>query len=163
MKRKLVKHQLDGLMALLLFAIFAVCVLIVLLTGAKAYRRLTARDQEAHQARICVQYLAQRVRQADRRDGIVLEEDFQGTQALLLDADQEYVTRVYCYEGYLMELYCEAGAGLGPGDGERIMEAKSLEMDMTGDTIAMKVVTGAQNQERESVLTISLRSRNGTT
>ena len=62
-----------------------------------------------------------------------------------------------------MELYCEAGAGLGPGDGERIMEAKSLQMDITGDTIAMKVVTGAQDQERESVLTISLRSRNGTT
>lgn len=153
---------MDGLMALLLFAVFASCILIVLLTGAKAYRRLTQRDQEAYQARTCVQYLAQRVRQSDRRDGIRLEEDFQGVQALVLDADQEYVTRVYCYQGCLMELYCEAGAGLGPGDGERIMEAGGLEIAMTQDAVELKVTTGTEGQERESTLTVSLRSRTGT-
>ena len=50
-------HQ-DGLAALLLFGIFAVCVLMVLLTGANAYRRLTERDQQAYQRRTCAQYLS---------------------------------------------------------------------------------------------------------
>ncbi len=45
MKKRTTQHHIDGLAALLLFGIFAVCVLMVLLTGANAYRRLTERDQ----------------------------------------------------------------------------------------------------------------------
>ncbi len=62
MKKRPIQHQLNGLMALLLFGVFAACVLAVLLTGANAYRRLTQRDQEAYLRRTCVQYLATRVR-----------------------------------------------------------------------------------------------------
>ena len=51
-----------GLAALLLFGLFAFCVLAVLLTGAGAYRRLTARDQAAYEWRSCTQYIATRVR-----------------------------------------------------------------------------------------------------
>ena len=43
MKRKTIKHHIDGLIALLLFGVFAVCVLAVLLTGADAYRRQIGR------------------------------------------------------------------------------------------------------------------------
>ena len=41
MKRTRIHYHLDGLIALLLFGVFAVCVLAVLLTGASAYQRLT--------------------------------------------------------------------------------------------------------------------------
>ena len=47
MKQRTVKHNIDGLAALLLFGIFAACVLSVLLSGAGAYRRLTQRDLTA--------------------------------------------------------------------------------------------------------------------
>ena len=47
MKKRNVKQHMNGLAALLLFGLFAFCVLAVLLTGAGAYRRLTARDQAA--------------------------------------------------------------------------------------------------------------------
>lgn len=129
MKNKTVKHQIDGLAALLLFAVFAVCVLIVLLTGARAYSRLTERDQSAFNQRTCMQYIAARVRQADSL-GAVSAEDFNGVPALVLGAGEEYVTRVYCYEGWLMELYSEAGADLAPEDGEQLMEASSLELSL---------------------------------
>ena len=36
MREKRVKHHIDGLVALLLFGVFAACVLVVLLTGADA-------------------------------------------------------------------------------------------------------------------------------
>ena len=51
MKRKTIKHHIDGLIALLLFGVFAVCVLAVLLTGAEAYRRLTQRDRARSEER----------------------------------------------------------------------------------------------------------------
>ena len=98
---------IDGLLALLLFGVFAVCVLAVLLTGARAYRGLTQRDQAAYSRRVCVQYIATRVRQADRAEGVSVEPFGEG-DALVLSEDG-YVTRVYHYDGYLMELYAKIG------------------------------------------------------
>ena len=91
MKKRPIQHQLNGLMALLLFGVFAACVLAVLLTGASAYRRLTQRDQEAYLRRTCVQYLATRVRQADSRDRVSVE-SFGGADALVLtETDGSYL------------------------------------------------------------------------
>ena len=47
MNRTGTKHHMDGLLALLLFGVFAVSILSVLLTGAQVYGRLTQRDQDA--------------------------------------------------------------------------------------------------------------------
>ena len=155
MNRRTVKHNIDGLAALLLFAVFAVCILMVLLTGADAYRRLTNRDSAAHAQRTAVQYVAQRVRQADRLDGVELE-DFEGVQALVLGAGEEYVTRIYCYDGSLMELYS------APADGERIMAAQAMELsaqETNGSETLTVAITQADGQRDELVL--SLRSGEG--
>ena len=58
MRRKSIQHHTDALAALLLFGVFAACILAVLLTGADAYRRLTLRDRAVGDRRACVQYLA---------------------------------------------------------------------------------------------------------
>lgn len=73
MKRRGIQHHLDGLLALLLFGVFTVCVLSVLLTGARAYRRLTVRDQASYSRRTCAQYITTRVRQADCLGGVTVE------------------------------------------------------------------------------------------
>ena len=44
MKQNTTKHHMDGLLVLLLFGVFAVCILSVLLTGARVNRALAARD-----------------------------------------------------------------------------------------------------------------------
>ena len=103
MRRKPIQHHIDGLAALLLFGVFAVCVLAVLLTGADAYRRLTQRDQAAYDRRTCEQYLTTRVRQADRTGSMAIE-NRGGTDVLVLGADEEYITYIYHYDGWLMEL-----------------------------------------------------------
>lgn len=132
------RRHTDGLTALLLFGVFAACVLAVLLTGAGAYRRLVRRDQAAYERRTCVQYIAARVRQADRRDGIRLT-DFGGIPALALDHGDGCATRVYCFEGWLMELYAAADAGLAPEDGTRIMELDSLELSLEEGLLTVKI------------------------
>ena len=104
MKRTRIHYHLDGLIALLLFGVFAVCVLAVLLTGASAYQRLTQRDMAAYDSRVCIQYIAARVRQADRDNGVSVE-PFGGRDALILTEEGGYATYVYWHEGYLMELY----------------------------------------------------------
>lgn len=157
MKRKPIKHHIDGLIALLLFGVFAVCVLAVLLTGADAYRRLTQRDQAAYDQRTCVQYVATRVRQADAAGQIALE-DFGGSDCLVLGAGEDYVTRVYYYDGWIMELFCAADMELGPEDGERVMAAGGLDLSLEDGLLT---VTAADAQGGENTLLLSLRSGEG--
>lgn len=159
MKKKVnaIQHHMDTLAALLLFGVFAVCVLAVLLTGADAYRRLTERDRVSYDRRSCVQYIATRVRQSDTAGGVCVE-DFGGATALVL-GEGDFVTRVYCYEGYLMELYCAAGdTDLVPQDGERVMAADSMDAYLTDGLLQVVVVD--PNYQYDSMV-LSLRSGEG--
>ena len=144
MKRRPIQHHMDGLIALLLFGVFAACVMAVLLTGASAYRRLVQRDQAAYERRTCVQYIATRVRQADSLEGVSVSE-MEGIPTLALSHGDGYLTQVYCCDGWLMELYAAEDAGLAPGDGEPIMEADGLELSL-----------------EEGLLTVSVDNRDGT-
>lgn len=157
MKRNTVKHRLDGLAALLLFAVFAVCVLMVLLTGADAYRGLTERDNAAHAGRTCTQYLTQRVHQADAAGGIAVD-SFGGADCLVLGAGEEYVTRVYCWEGNLMELYSAPEDGLDPEDGESLFPIQGLELSLDDGRLTIEL-TGQDG--RQEHIFLSLRSGEG--
>ena len=113
MRQERGKGNMAGLAALLLFGVFAVCVVLVLLTGADAYRGLTQRDQSAYSHRTAAQYLTTRVRQAEG----LRTEPFGDTRALVLEETLEgetYLTRVYCHEGWLRELYTGAEGTFRP-------------------------------------------------
>ena len=64
MKQKIQQKSISGLAALLVFALFAVGILSVLLSGAGAYQRLTRRDRLSYDSRTCAQYVAAKIRQA---------------------------------------------------------------------------------------------------
>jgi len=152
MKRNTVKHRLDGLAALLLFAVFAVCILMVLLTGADAYRNLTQRDDTAHEERTCVQYITQRVRQADASGSIAVE-DFGGADCLVLGLGEDYITRIYCWDGSLMELYSAPEDGLNPEDGEPILALESMTISCSEREITIDV-TDSQGQSQRVYLAL---------
>ena len=146
MRKRGSQHHIDGLLALLLFGVFAVCVLAVLLTGARAYRGLTQRDQAAYSRRVCMQYIATRVRQADRAEGVSVEPFGEG------DA------RVYHYDGYLMELYASAEEELHPQDGQRIIPAGGVELSLEDGLLSVEVT---DEQGVQDSLRLSLRSGEG--
>lgn len=154
MKPQTVKHQIDGIAALLLFSIFAVCILSVLLSGADAYRRLTQRDLASYDRRTCLQYLSARVRQADSQDSVTVE-DFDGVSALRLADGQGYYTWVYYYEGAMMELYSSGDDGLTPADGEPIMAVQQLDFSLEQHLLTIETTDMQGNQD---TLLLSLRS-----
>lgn len=128
MRRFKSKHYMDGLLILLLFGVFAVSVLSVLLSGAGVYRRLTERDDLSYDRRTAVQYVATRVRQADRQ-GAVSVRTFEGCPALILSEEIEgevYETRIYHYDGYIRELFVSADGAFLPEDGEKVLPAGSF-------------------------------------
>ena len=147
MKRTRIHYHLDGLIALLLFGVFAVCVLAVLLTGVMA----------AYVSRVGIQYIAARVRQADRDNGVSVE-PFGGRDALILTEEGGYATYVYWHEGYLMELYTSVDGDLAPEDGEKLMASGGLELSLEDGLLTVDITQGTGEQD---TLCLSLRSGEG--
>lgn len=129
-------------MALLLFGIFALCVLLVLLTGADVYKGLTERERANYDGRTAAQYLATRVRQADTLEGLRVEE-FGGLDALVLSEEIEgetYETRIYCYDGYIRELFAAVESELTPEDGDKVLPLEGMSLDWQEGVLRAEII-----------------------
>lgn len=140
MKHKRSQTHITTLAALSLLAVFAATILLVLLKGASIYRRMTDRDQETWQARAAYLYVATRLRQEARLDTVAVE-DFAGIPALTLGVGGEYLTRLYCYDGSLRELYAPAELTLSPDDGEPLLALQGMEPTLSDGLLQVELTT----------------------
>lgn len=155
MKNKNRKSHIEGLVVLVLFAVFALCILAVLLTGAGAYGRLVERQQAAYTERTVPQYIATKVRQADKAGAVRIGE-FGGVESLEFTNDydgEEYITRIYCYDGYLRELFAAAGGNFKPEDGEKIIAAEQVDFSMTEGCLRIGIIS-VDGEFTEQILTL---------
>lgn len=144
------KQNLSGLMVLLLFGVFAVCILAVLLSGTSVYDRLTQRDADAFDARSAVQYLATRIHQAEGADYLTLEATEQGDTMLCirqLYGEEEYETLLYCREGWLCELFTASDIEADLSAGEQILPAKRLDGSLENGLLNLSV-TDEKGEQR---------------
>lgn len=151
------KSKITSLIVLMVFCIFAVCILAVLLTGAGVYKRLVDREQSQYANRTVARYVTTRLRQADLADAVRVE-DFGGQSALIFQEEIEgslYETCVYCYEGYVRELFTAAGGDFAPEDGEKVLEARQLSFDLEGSVLTVRFLIREGTQQE---LTLVLRS-----
>ena len=158
MKEQDKRNNIYSLAPLLLFMVFTTCIVTVLLIGADGYRTFQSRDQAAFERRITVQYLTTRIRQNDVTDGVSVGE-FAGKDTLFLCEALDgkmYHTRIYCHDGYLRELFCEADMEFAPDAGEKIMELKDLQFHLTGNLLT--VIITYPDDSSETVL-LQLRSK----
>lgn len=135
-------------------------VLAVLLTGADVYQRLAVRDQHSYDQRTAAQYLTTRVRQADRLNDVRIE-PFVGQDALVFTEvidGSTYETLVYCYDGYLRELFVAAGGSFMPEDGEKVLAAQSLSIRQTGQLLDVELTSPSGEVQS---LNLYLRSGKG--
>lgn len=133
--------KLSSLLTLCVFTLFAACVLGVLLTGARVYRTITERDAQLYHQRTADQYVATRLRQAE--DGAAIQAmELGGVSVLALreqiDGDR-YVTYVYCYDGFLRELFVSEGYAFSPADGERLIAMKQADFYETQNQLVAEL------------------------
>ncbi len=148
MKRQ--KHHIEALAALLLFALFALCILAVLLSGTGVYSRLSQRDEAAFTRRTLEGYVSTKLRQSDFAGGVRVSDD-----TLILAAEEGYETRVYCHEGYVYELFTRAEAEASPESGEKLLPAESMELSLSDGFLIIEIVSDGE----ESSLCFSLKSQ----
>ena len=155
------KNSIGGVLVLLVFAVFVVSVMLVLLTGADVVQKLNRRDRSSYEQRTLIQYLTTRVRQADARD-MVSVRDFDGQDALVLSQDIEdvrYETLVYCWDGYLRELFIEEGLEIGAEFGEQILPVTDVQFE-DRDGYVLADITMADGTQQSMLLV--LRAERGT-
>ncbi len=151
------KVNTSGFAALVLLAVFSLCVFFVLVYGADIYKDISERDSRVHNERVALQYVSTKIRQADEKHHISAE-DFNGLSSLVITEDIDgtvYETKIYCYEGWLMELFSEKDSGLSPSDGERITELEDIVFSIEGETVTVKSVF---SDGRKKELNIYIRS-----
>ncbi len=130
-------NKMRSVPVLALCAIFLFLAVGAALLSTSVYRSVEAAAGAHSQERVTVSYLLGRLRGGDVA-GTMRVEPFGDGDALIL-ADGAYETRLYCYEGYLRELYLETGLNLGPEAGEALVEVQSLTVSLEGELLRLTV------------------------
>lgn len=167
LRKNAAKHHIAGAVVLLGFCVFALCILLVLLTGARSYRGLAARDSASYSRNIAARYVAAKIRHADMADSIFVG-DFsgenqtaeKGTTLFLAEKDggRTYYTRIYCYKGFVRELYAPASDSFQPADGDTVLAAEELRFRLERNTGLLTVYSTDRGGQTAEV-TLSFRSR----
>jgi len=122
-------RSIASLASLVLLMVFAVGVLSVLLGSVGVYQRLEQRGQISADNRTAGLYLTNKLRQTSgpveigrfgQADAMLIYEDLDGVR---------YLTRIYCYDGWLRELFSTAEGDFSPEAGEKIVPMDSLSLE----------------------------------
>ncbi|MDR0446520.1 MAG: DUF4860 domain-containing protein [Oscillospiraceae bacterium] len=152
-------HTVDAVFALILFCAFALSMLMVLMTGAGAYKNIRGAVRSHYSEDTCVSYIAMKLRHYDGESSSVSLGEIEGEPALFLTETIEetaYITAIYYHDGSVRELFAEAGYNRRLDDGLEIVEAQSLKIDSPSDGVFSIECVGAGGVRVGT--TISLRS-----
>ena len=165
MKIKNKKSDISIIAPILTLIIFSVCILFVLLFGAKLYKQTIDNDSDNFYTRTLNQYLSTKIHQSDS-EGTIFISDFddtspknQGNTFFFVENYDgiEYYTRIYCYNGYLYELFSIADDTFSMEDGIAIMPLNDLYFSNDNGRID---ITVTYPTEITNKITITLRSYN---
>jgi len=148
-------RSIDTVFVLIVFSIFAISVLLVLMFGASIYRNINELSRVNESEHTALSYIWTKTKNFDNADSISVGE-FSGIPALLIDqrfGDYDFRTAIYYYDGWLYELFSEAGLEFSPADGTRIVMVNDLSFEAF-DNGLFRATTGDRS------LLLSPRSRN---
>ena len=148
-------QSISGLFTMLLFLVFVLCALFSVLMGSQVYENITKRSDENFSGTTALSYIANKIRQGDRQDGVeIIEVD--DTSVLQLKqkiGEETYHTWIYWKDGSIRELFTDENSGLGLEDGLEILECSGLSMEKKGSSIILQT-----QGEGAASLKLSLRS-----
>ncbi len=144
-KQREVPHAVSGAFVFLLLGMFAVFSTVLVLLGARAYRSISARSAVNDTSRMASYYLRSMLRAEDAQDAVSLMTE-KGVEVIALHHTydgEEYITRVYVYDGMLHELFTEADMEFEPENGEEVCPAQSMTAAAENGLLTVRVETGA--------------------
>lgn len=147
---------LETIPNLMLFFLFSACMLATLLAGAKVYQGVSSVLDKQYSTTTCINYLSAKVRHNDRQGGIGMGRIGNINALALYETydDEEFVTYIYSFEGYMMELFCSADGEFLPENGEKIMPIDDLYISLDEGLLTVSCMS----MEEEASVILALHS-----
>ncbi len=150
-------HMISGAFVFLLLGIFVVFSTWMVLLSAQFYRVTVEQTSTHNTQRVLGSYLMNVVRGNDAADAVRVEQTGE-TEVLCFEYDLDGLlcsTRIYCWDGYIRELFSEATQKFEPSYGEKICAAQGFVPSVNEDgLLEMRIVDTAGG---EQVLHAALR------
>lgn len=118
--------------ALALFAGIVAVLLMLVTVGSRSYAAAEASQSKTRAQRTALSYVFSRVRAADMQNGVALANGAEGAALILRDFTQTgvYETRIYLYQGNLVEEYAAESAPYAPENALVIAPASSFSVTL---------------------------------
>jgi hypothetical protein len=123
-----------------LLGVFALAALFVAVMGAQVYAHSADKMQANFDTRTSLVYIAEKVRQCPGENFSI--EQLDGADALVLreqHEDRDYESWIYVYDEKMYEVLIASGNTVSPGDGEAIMDLKSMKVEYDGSLLTITV------------------------
>lgn len=130
-------HSIDVLFVITLFFCFALSVIVLTQTGASVYGNIVDDMTQNFESRTAYTYIFNKIHQADA-DNSVSVGSYCGVDAIILSEEIDnltYCTYLYCYNGYLMELFTRYGQEIDPEYGTELMEISDFSVEQISDSL----------------------------
>jgi hypothetical protein len=128
---------LNFVVSITLFTVFAMMLMLVLLTGASAFRNIAEQSQERFNSRTPLLYISNRLQNVESVQILMIDD----TQVLLMN-DEFFDIYIYFYDGLIRELYHlpELGDPVRLELGMELFPAQSLTFASIDDLPLTEVV-----------------------
>jgi hypothetical protein len=149
------KHAVNLMFTITLLGVFALAALFVAVMGAEVYKTSAEKMQANFDTRTSLIYIAEKVRQNPDENYSIGQVG--GQDALILTETHEgvdYESWIYVYDEKLCEVLVAAGRDVSPGDGQQIMDLKSLKV---ADHNGLLTITVVDPKDQENTLSIGKR------
>jgi hypothetical protein len=146
------KHMIDILFVLSLFALFAICSVVLILFGADIYKKTVSSMDSNYASRTSVAYITQKVRQSDQYESIYIDDSL-GYERLMMTQEingYTYATSLYEYDGYLYELFARTDIDLPIDAGQQVIAINNLHFELVTDSL-LKVDYNDESGEAKTV------------
>ena len=126
------QHTVDMLFVITLFCVFAVCASLLIALGANIYKSTIDSMEDHYTLPTALSFVTEKVHQHDTSDSVSIVTYGDGSALLLKEeyGSATYYDYIYCYDGYLRELFVADGVNLSPDAGEKLMAVSSWDIDM---------------------------------
>ncbi|MCR5666848.1 MAG: DUF4860 domain-containing protein [Eubacterium sp.] len=137
------KVQGASISMLILYGILIVALLVLTLAGCRLYKVFTNNRMANERERAVLSYLQGKVSSLDVAGAIMVEDGPQGDSDMLVLAEEgtDYETRIFIYDGELMELFTQTSAPTDPDDAEVIAQEDCLKITLQSEGALMQVTT----------------------
>lgn len=141
------------LFALLLFALFVAALLMAIVAGTGIYRSLSQMQSSAGDARLGLNLVANSVRANDAAGSVAVGSGPEGRALVLVENldSGSYETRIYLYQGSIVEEYALASAAYTPAKATKIVDSSTFDFTYSSGILTVTCDQGSVDIALRSV------------